>query len=113
MVSANTIHADSKDRHLDTRYSESEELIAQIEMLPDSDEVSAVISQLGIDDLRAFATAITNAAAADSARKGHADPGAVRLLNDWFASMEETFSAADSLEEILSRRRKRQASESR
>ena len=112
MVSANTIHADSKDRRLDTRCSESEELIAQIEMLPDSDEVSAVISQLGIDDLRAFATAITNAAA-DSARKGHADPGAVRLLNDWFASMEETVSAADSLEEILSRRRKRRASENR
>ena len=112
MVNANTVHTDAKDRLLNVQYSEDEELIAQIEMLPDSDEVFTVVHQLGVEDLRAFATAIMNAAA-DSARKGHADLDTIRLLNDWFASMEETAAAGDSLEEILSRRRKRRGSESR
>ena len=80
--------------------------MAQIEMLPDHGEVSTVVNQLSVDDLRAFATAIMNAAS-DSARKGHADMDTSRLLNDWFASMEATVSDTDSLEETISRRRKR------
>ncbi len=79
---------------------------AQLEMLPSPDEVSTVISRLEIDDLREFAASIMNAAV-DSAHEGHVDLDTVRLLNGWFASMEETVAAGDRLEEILSRRRKR------
>ena len=78
---------------------------AQLEMLPGPDEVSAIVSQLGIDNLREFAASIMNAAV-DSAHKGHVDLDTVRFLNGWFASMEETVAAGDRLEEILSRRRK-------
>ncbi len=106
MVNANTIPEDLMERHPVARHPSDEELTTQIAMLPDHGEVSAVISQLSIDDLRAFATAIMNAAS-DSARKGHVDLDTAQLLNDWFASMEETVSADYSLEEILSRRRKR------
>lgn len=106
MVNANTIPEDMVERHPTTHHSPDEDLMAQIEILPDQGEVSTVVNQLSIVDLRAFAIAIMNAAA-DSARKGHADLDTTRLLNDWFASMEETISAADSLEEIISRRRKR------
>ena len=79
---------------------------AQLEMLPSPDEVSTIVSQLGIDNLREFAASIMNAAV-DSAHKGHVDLDTVRFLNGWFASMEETVAAGDRLEEILSRRRKR------
>ena len=81
-----------------------EELSAQVKMLPNPDEVSAVVAQLEMDDLREFAAAIMNAAVA-SARSGNADMDTIRLLNGWFASMEETIAAGDDLEEILSRRR--------
>lgn len=84
--------------------SPGEELRAQIEMLPDAREVSAVVSQLEPGDLREFAASIMNVAV-DYARKETPDIDAVRLLNGWFASMEETVAAAGELEEILSRRR--------
>ena len=110
MVNANTVHTESRDRHLNVQYSENEELIAQIKMLPDSDEVFTVVHQLGMEDLRAFAAAIMNATT-DSARNGHADLDTIRLLNDWFASMEETIAAGEDIEEILSRRRKHRDSD--
>ncbi len=75
----------------------------QVEMLPSSDEVAEVVSRLEIGDLREFAVAIMNAAA-ESARGG-GDLDTIRLLNSWFASMEETVAAGDDLVEILSRRR--------
>ena len=81
-----------------------EELSAQLEMLPDARAVAAVVSQLEPDDLREFAASIMNVAI-DYARKDSSDIEAVRLLNGWFASMEETIAAGDELEEILSRRR--------
>ena len=81
-----------------------EELHAQLDMLPNSEEVSAVISQLGVDDLREFATAVMNASVS-SAHKGHIDLDTVRFLNGWFASMEETVAAGDDIDEIMSRRR--------
>ena len=84
--------------------SPEEELSAQIEMLPDARAVSAVVSQLEPSELRDFAASIMNAAV-DYARKETSDIDAVRLLNGWFASMEETVDAGDELEEILSRRR--------
>lgn len=112
MVNTNAAPEDLMERPPVAHYSSDEELTSQIAMLPDHREVSAIVRQLDIDDLRVFATAIMNAAA-DSARKGHADLVTVRLLNDWFASMEETSAAGDSLEEIQSRRRKRRGSESR
>ena len=77
-------------------------------MLPSPDEVTTVVSQLAIDDLREFASSIMNAAV-DSAHKGHVDLDTIRFLNGWFASMEETIAAGDHLEEILSRRRKLRA----
>ena len=82
----------------------NEELDAQLEMLPDPRAVSTVVSQLDPSDLREFAASIMNVAV-DYARKETSDIDAVRLLNGWFASMEETISAGDELEEILSRRR--------
>ena len=81
-----------------------EELSAQLEMLPDAGAVAAVVSQLEPNDLREFAASIMNVAV-DYARKDSSDIEAVRLLNGWFASMEETIAAGDELEEILSRRR--------
>ena len=106
MVNANVVHKDLAERpHTDHRSSD-DELIAQIEMLPDSGEVSTVVCQLGIEDLREFATSIMNAAV-DSARKGDVDLDTIRLLNGWFASIEETIAAGEDIEEILSRRRKR------
>lgn len=81
------------------------ELDAQIDMLPSTDEVSRVVSQLETDDLREFAASIMNAAVA-SAREGHSDLDTILFLNGWFASMEETISAGDQIKEILSRRRK-------
>jgi hypothetical protein len=81
-----------------------EELKAQLEMLPDAGAVSAVVSQLEPDDLREFAASIMNVAV-DHAQKKSTDIEAIRLLNGWFASMEETIAAGDELEEILSRRR--------
>ena len=92
MVNANAVPEDLIERHPVVHDSSDEELVTQIQMLPDPDEVSAVVCQLGADDLRAFATSIMNAAA-DSARKGHADLDTIRILNDWFASMEETAAA--------------------
>lgn len=83
-----------------------EEISAQTEMLPSPEEVSAVIAQLEADDLREFAASVMNAAV-DSARMGHVDLDRIRLLNGWFASMEETVAAGDYLEEILSRRYRR------
>ena len=80
----------------------------QLEMLPSPDEVTTVVSQLAIDDLREFASSIMNAAV-DSAHKGHVDLDTIQFLNGWFASMEETIAAGDHLEEILSRRRKLRA----
>ena len=80
-----------------------EEISPQTEMLPNPEEVSAVIAQLETDDLREFAASVMNAAV-DSARMGHVDLDRIRLLNGWFASMEETVAAGDYLEEILSRR---------
>ena len=106
MVNTDTIPEDMVERHPTAHNSSDEDLMAQIEMLPDYGEVSTAVNQLSIEDMRAFATAIMNAAA-DSARKGHVDLDTIRLLNDWFASMEETIYAGDELEEILSRRRKR------
>ena len=79
-----------------------EELSAQLEMLPDARAVSAVVSQLEPCDLREFAASIMNVAV-DYARKDTSDIDAIRLLNGWFASMEETVAAGDELEEILSR----------
>ena len=81
-----------------------EELSAQLEMLPDARAVSAVVSQLEPSDLREFAASIVNIAV-NYARRETSDIDAVRLLNGWFASMEETIAAAGELEEILSRRR--------
>ena len=78
----------------------------QLEMLPSADEVSTVVSQLEIDDLREFAASIMNAAV-DSAHEGHVGLETVRFLNGWFATMEETVVAGNRLGEILSRRRKR------
>jgi hypothetical protein len=80
----------------------------QLEMLPSPDEVTTIVSQLAIDDLREFASSIMNAAV-DSAHKGHVDLDTIQFLNGWFASMEETIAAGDHLEEILSRRRKLRA----
>ena len=80
------------------------ELHTQMDMLPSAEEVSAVVSQLKADDLREFAAAIMNASV-QSALSGHIDIEAIRFLNGWFASMEETIAAGDDIEEILSRRR--------
>lgn len=109
MVNANAVHEGLVERPHAAHRSSDDELIAQIEMLPDSEEVSAVVGQLDIDDLREFAASIMNAAV-DSIRRGHADLETVRLLNGWFASMEETIAAGEDIEEILSRRRKRRDS---
>lgn len=84
--------------------SPDEELSAQLEMLPDARMVSAVVSRLEPSDLREFAASIMNVAV-DYARKETSDIDAIRLLNGWFASMEEMVAAGDELEEILSRRR--------
>ena len=84
--------------------SPDEELSAQLEMLPDARAVSTVVSQLEPSDLREFAASIMNVAM-DYARKETSDIDAIRLLNGWFASMEETMAAGGELEEILSRRR--------
>lgn len=81
-----------------------EELSTQLGMLPDAHEVSTVVSQLELGDLREFAASIMNIAA-DHAKKRTTDIETVRLLNGWFASMEETISAGDDMDEILSRRR--------
>ena len=80
------------------------ELHAQISMLPNSEEVSVVVSQLKADDLREFATAIMNASV-QAALSGQVDIETIRFLNGWFASMEETIAASDDIEDILSRRR--------
>ena len=85
------------------RYFYEDELSSQIEMLPNPEEVSTVVSQLDTDDLREFATAIMNASV-DSAYRGRLDLVTIRFLNGWFASMEEMIAAGDDLEEILSRR---------
>ena len=69
-----------------------EELSAQLEMLPDARAVSAVVSQLEPSDLREFAASIVNIAV-NYARRETSDIDAVRLLNGWFASMEETIAA--------------------
>lgn len=80
------------------------ELHAQIDMLPNPEEVSAVVSQLKTDDLREFATAIMNASV-QAVLSGHIDIETTRFLNGWFASMEETIAAGDDIDAILSRRR--------
>ena len=82
----------------------SDERSIQIEMLPSAEEVAAIVSRLDMDDLREFAIAIMNVAVA-SAQSGCVDMETVRLLNGWFASMEETVAAGDDMEDILSRRR--------
>ena len=82
----------------------SEARSIQVEMLPSPDEVSEVVSRLEVDDLREFAVAVMNAAV-DLARNGDTDMETVRLLNGWFASMEETVAAGEDIEEILARRR--------
>ena len=87
-----------------TEHFGDEDASDQIEMLPSSEEVLAVVSELETDDLRDLAASVMNAAVA-SARRGHCDLDTVRFLNGWFASMEETVAAGDDLEEILSRRR--------
>ena len=76
----------------------------QVEMLPSADEVATVVSRLEVDDLREFAVAVMNAAVG-SARNGDTNIETVRLLNGWFASMEETVAAGEDVEGILSRRR--------
>ena len=81
-----------------------EELNAQLSMLPDADEVCSVVSQLELGDLREFAASVMNIAA-NYAQKRTTDIETVRLLNGWFASMEETIAAGDDMDEILSRRR--------
>lgn len=73
-------------------------------MLPDAGEVCSVVSQFELDDLREFTASVMNIAA-DHSQKRTTDIEAVRLLNGWFASMEETIAAGDDLDEILSRRR--------
>ncbi len=81
-----------------------EERSIQIEMLPSADEVEEVVSRLEIDDLRGFADAVMNAAV-DVIRNGDTDLETIRLLNDWFASMEETVAAGEDMGDILARRR--------
>jgi hypothetical protein len=98
--------------HLDAIHLRDEELSAQLKMLPSPGEVSTVVSQLEIDDLRDFAGSIMNVAV-NAAQEGHADLNTIRLLNGWFASMEETIAAADELEEIMSRRWKPRSSGNR
>ena len=80
----------------------SDERSVQVEMLPSPDEVSAVVSRLEMGDLREFAFAVMNAAV-DSAHRGGVDMDTIRLLNGWFASMEETVAAGADMEEILAR----------
>ena len=87
----------------------NEELVVQLGLLPSPDEVMKVVSRLQIDDLREFACAVMNAAVA-SAHRGAMDADDIRLLNDWFASMEETVAAGEDIQEILSRRRTSEAS---
>lgn len=106
MANTDTILKGTGKGRLDVYHSRDQELTAQLEMLPNSEEVSAVVGQLDIDDLREFAASIMNAAV-DSIHRGHADLETVRLLNGWFASMEETIAAGEDIEEILSRKRKR------
>ena len=81
--------------------SEAEEYSGQIEMLPSECEVSIVVSKLALDDLREFAASVMNVAV-KAALRGFSDLETVRLLNSWFATMEETIAAGDDLEEILS-----------
>ena len=81
-----------------------DELSAQNSMLPNPSEVSYVIERLGADDLREFAVSIMNAAV-ESAHKRRIDLDTIRTINGWFASMEETIAAGDSIEEIQARRR--------
>jgi len=81
-----------------------EELNAQLAMLPDAHEVSTVVAQLELGDLREFAAATMNVAT-DHAQKRTTDMETVRLLNGWFASMEATIAGGHDMDEILSRRR--------
>ena len=81
-----------------------EELSVQLAMLPDADEVSAVVSQLELGDLREFAASIMNIATGH-VQERTTEIDTVRLLKGWFASMEETIAAGDDMDEILSRRR--------
>ncbi|MCY4580605.1 MAG: hypothetical protein OXD31_16375 [Chloroflexi bacterium] len=83
--------------------SDVEEYSGQIGMLPTEYEVSIVVSKLALDDLKEFAASVMNVAV-KAARQGYSDIETVRLLNSWFATMEETIAAGDDLEEILSRR---------
>ena len=83
--------------------SRNEERHGQLAMLPTPSEVEAVISQLSKKHLREFAAAIM-ATAVESARWGRVNLETIRLLNGWFATMEEIVAAGDQLEEILSRR---------
>ena len=109
MANANTILKGTVKKHTEVNHSRDDELTAQVKMLPAPEEVSAVVSQLDMEDLKEFAASIMNAAV-DSAHRGHADLDTVRLLNGWFASMEETVAAGENIEEILRRRRKRKDS---
>ena len=105
-----TLHEDPlltawSDYHESSHYFDDEELSAQLGMLPTPDEVSTVIGEVKVRDLREFAASIMNIAV-DSAHKGYASLTTVRLLNGWFATMEEIIAAGDDLDEILSRRKK-------
>ena len=106
------LHAVWPYYHEYAHYLADEDLSAQLGILPTVDEVSTVVGKLKIRDLREFAASIMNIAV-DSAHKGHASLDTVRLLNDWFATMEQLIAAGDDIDEILSRRKKPRESRNR
>ena len=79
------------------------EMREQLGMLPSPDDVDVVLSQVDERYLREFATAIMTVAV-DAAWRNCMGLDDARLLNGWFATMEEIVAAGDDLEEILARR---------
>ena len=83
------------------RYTDDYDI--QLSMLPSTSEISFVIENSELSDLREYADAVTGIAV-NLIRSSGANLATVALLNDWFATLEEIIEMGDELEEIESRR---------
>lgn len=83
-------------------YEVDEDYAAQVELLPDPEQIDTVVRSLAIEVLRDYSCAVTGCAVS-MFQSGRADLDTLRTLNGWFASMEEILDAGDALGEILSR----------
>ena len=82
-----------------------EELAAQLEKLPSSEEIEELVSVLRVATLRELAAEIVNGSI-EHAKGKISQVEYLELVNSWIATAEETVAAGRNVSKVAARRRK-------